>query len=293
MARGRMISQTVATDKRLNSLSEEAELAFLKTIPHLDRDGLIVGDPVLLAAKICPRRPALGAQLGGIIREWIDSGLIISYDTDEDPVLFFPGFTKNQVGLRYDREPASVYPPPPGYYRNGNGLEPTENEPAKSGDGNVPPTSGKHPANIRQTSGTIPPEVKEKVKEINTTTARETIRSEDNEAAGASGGGSVPMANEGWGEVVTLYESNIGTFTALTSEMVHLAVDEYGVLLVKDAIRESVRQNVRKWAYVDGILKRWHANGRDSPKAKDAPRKPQTITIYNQYTGKHEERVIQ
>jgi hypothetical protein len=45
MARGRFLSESVATDARLNGLSVEAELVYLMTIPHLDRDGLIEGDP--------------------------------------------------------------------------------------------------------------------------------------------------------------------------------------------------------------------------------------------------------
>lgn len=158
MARGRMISQTVATDKRLNALSENAELAFLKTIPHLDRDGIIIGDPVLLAAQVCPRRPTLGAMMPEIMQEWLDADLVILYDPGEDPLLFFPGFSKNQVGLRYEREPASLYPPPPGYYRNGNGIEPVvpSPSPVQSSDDNTPPTSGNIPEGIRQHSGENP-----------------------------------------------------------------------------------------------------------------------------------------
>ena len=40
MAQGRFISRTIAIDPKLALLSETAELLYLKTIPHLDRDGL-------------------------------------------------------------------------------------------------------------------------------------------------------------------------------------------------------------------------------------------------------------
>jgi hypothetical protein len=161
-----MIAATVATDKRLNSLSEEAELVFLKTIPHLDRDGIIIGDPALLAFKVCPRRPRLIAMMEDIIQEWIGAGLVIAYEPGEDQLLFFPGFTKNQVGMRYERETDSLFPPPPGYYRNGAGLEPIQDKPdtPRQDDGNNPPDSGKHPANIRQTSGDMSAEGKGKEK---------------------------------------------------------------------------------------------------------------------------------
>lgn len=40
----------------------------------------------------------------------------------------------------------------------------------------------------------------------------------------------------------------------MSSEMVRLAFDDYGAVLVVDAIKAAVSQNVRKWSYVDGIL---------------------------------------
>lgn len=67
---------------------------------------------------------------------------------------------------------------------------------------------------------------------------------------------------EGWADVVSAYESNIGMFTAMSSEMVKEAVSEHGAIQVVDAIKEAVKNNVRKWSYVEGILRRWHANGK-------------------------------
>lgn len=122
MARGRMISVSVAIDRRLNALSLEAQLVFLMTIPHLDRDGLIAGDPPLLAGKVLPRRTELHAHVADLIQEWLDAkdengvGLVISYATADTQVLFFPGFAKNQT-FQYAREGASQFPPPPGYLR--------------------------------------------------------------------------------------------------------------------------------------------------------------------------------
>lgn len=68
-----------------------------------------------------------------------------------------------------------------------------------------------------------------------------------------------------WNEVQAAYENNIGTFTPITSELVQDAIKTYGGAIVIDAITEAVKQNVRKWAYVDGILKRRHANGKTQP----------------------------
>jgi DnaD/phage-associated family protein len=99
--------------------------------------------------------------------------------------------------------------------------------------------------------------------------------------------------DEAWQKVVNAYESNIGVFTAMSSEIVRSAVDDYGSIFVVDAIKAAVLQNVRKWSYVDGILKRWKANGRPEtkPVMADKP-KIKSVTFYNQYTNKMETKVI-
>ena len=97
MARGRMLSQTVATDRKLNELSVEAELLYIKAIPHLDRDGLIMGDSMLLWAQVCPRRSELMAKMDGIVEEWLSSGLVIAYDDNGDIILFFPSHDRARL----------------------------------------------------------------------------------------------------------------------------------------------------------------------------------------------------
>lgn len=121
MARGRMINTTVAIDRRLNSLSLEAHLVFMMTVPHLDRDGLIAADPPLLAARVIPRRPELHPKISAYIDEWTNAGLALLYQTPDTDVLFFPGFRKNQT-FQYCKEGASQLPPPPGYSRTASGL---------------------------------------------------------------------------------------------------------------------------------------------------------------------------
>ena len=75
-----------------------------------------------------------------------------------------------------------------------------------------------------------------------------------------------------WKVVQAAYENNIGTFTQITSELAHDAMTTYGASSVVAAITEATRQNVRKWAYVDGILKRWQANGKKSAQPPKADR---------------------
>lgn len=151
MARGRMLNTTIATDNRLAKLSLEAEYLYLKTIPHLDRDGLILGDATVLWARACPRRLDLLPVTESLVGQWRALNLVIDYDSPEGQILFFPSFGPNQAGLRYDREPASAFPPPPGYVRTSTGLVPAVRQPSV-GDppANIRQASGEHPAGIPQ-----------------------------------------------------------------------------------------------------------------------------------------------
>ena len=122
MARGRMLNSTIATDDRLNALSPSAQRLWFYTLPHIDRDGLIDGRPPVLWAKAAPLQFDLMDITGQIISEWVACGLVVRYNGDRTPVLFFPAFQRNQVNMRYSHEAPSVFPPPPGFYRDDGGL---------------------------------------------------------------------------------------------------------------------------------------------------------------------------
>jgi hypothetical protein len=146
VARGRFISTSVAEDDRLSRLSMAAELLYLKTIPHLDRDGMISGKPGYLWGRVCPLREELMPEMQKAIDEWIAVGLVILMATDTGPVLFFPGFLKNNNLLHYDRESPSRFPVPPGYERTEMGLIPEGAEQKKKPtrkpkEAQVPPSS--------------------------------------------------------------------------------------------------------------------------------------------------------
>lgn len=228
MARGRMIANTVATDKRFNSLTPEAGLVYLMTIPHLDRDGLILGDAMPLWGRVCPRRAEFMADMDAIIGEWVQVGLVLSYECEEGRVLYFLGFGKNQTGMRYDREAPSMFPVPPNHIRTGNGLE-------KDSDGVTPDK-------VRSDDGVgtdeLPPKVKQsKVNKTNTD------------------GGS-------WPDVIDSYQKEIGIITESVGEEMKAYYDEVGGQLMIDAFKEASRNNIRKWSYVDGILKKWRVSGK-------------------------------
>lgn len=62
---------------------------------------------------------------------------------------------------------------------------------------------------------------------------------------------------------VVAYESNIGSISKVVSDVLEDAVDEFGSQWVIDAIGIAAKNNVRKWSYVNGILKKWREGGRN------------------------------
>jgi len=112
MAKGRFISKEISLDKRVNSLSDSTSmLGFTWLITHLDCEGRTYGDPAIVKSLIFPRRTDITVEMvKGYIQDWLNAGLIILYESDDDLYIQFPNFDKHQVGLRKDREPASSIP---------------------------------------------------------------------------------------------------------------------------------------------------------------------------------------
>ena len=168
MARGRMINATVAEDEDFNSMSIDAQFMFMRTLPHLDRDGLITGNSALLWSKIAPLLPEYNAKMSGIIQEWITSGFVIGYVDGKRDVLFFINFRKNQTGMRYEKETPSQFAPPPKYKRTQNGLTPTDGGSNSSPSVNQAGTNGKQGTELVRTYDVFSPcelEVEEEVEE--------------------------------------------------------------------------------------------------------------------------------
>lgn len=68
--------------------------------------------------------------------------------------------------------------------------------------------------------------------------------------------------------VFTLYEQEIGMMSKLIADQVDDAITEFGAEGVKEAIGIASNSNVRKWSYIDGVLKRWRANGKQDKRNK-------------------------
>lgn len=79
------------------------------------------------------------------------------------------------------------------------------------------------------------------------------------------------MPGEMLTSVIRSYENNIGAISRHVSELIADACEEFGEQAVIDAIGIAAENNVRKWAYVDGILARWRVHGRQEKKAVHTP----------------------
>ena len=66
--------------------------------------------------------------------------------------------------------------------------------------------------------------------------------------------------------IFELYEQNIGPLTPMIAEGLREAEAQYPPDWIEDAIRISLENNVRKWRYVDAILKSWQEKGRNDRK---------------------------
>jgi DNA replication protein len=61
----------------------------------------------------------------------------------------------------------------------------------------------------------------------------------------------------------TLYEQNIGPLTPMIGEMLKEAEKDFPEAWIEEAIQIAVRNNVRKWSYVEAILNGWRVEGKD------------------------------
>jgi DNA replication protein len=64
-------------------------------------------------------------------------------------------------------------------------------------------------------------------------------------------------------DIFSLYEQNIGMLTPMIAEELRDALKVYSEAWIRDAIKEAVNHNKRKWSYISAILERWTTEGRD------------------------------
>ncbi|MDD5126757.1 MAG: DnaD domain protein [Dehalococcoidales bacterium] len=63
-------------------------------------------------------------------------------------------------------------------------------------------------------------------------------------------------------DIFVMYEQNIGMLTPLIADELKEAEKLYPADWIRDAIKEAVNQNKRKWSYISAILEHWSNEGR-------------------------------
>jgi DNA replication protein len=63
--------------------------------------------------------------------------------------------------------------------------------------------------------------------------------------------------------IFKLYELHIGALTPMIADALKEAEAEFPGAWIEEALRIAVENNVRKWNYVEAILRRWQEEGRD------------------------------
>ena len=81
--------------------------------------------------------------------------------------------------------------------------------------------------------------------------------------------------------VFEMYQNDFGMLSQYLSEEIGADYDEYGGRWLIDAMGIALRQNVRKWSYVSGILKRWKIEGKND----GTVRADETSTVQNMNWG--------
>ncbi len=81
--------------------------------------------------------------------------------------------------------------------------------------------------------------------------------------------------------IFTLYEQNIGALTPMIAEELKDAEREYPPLWIEEAIGIAVKNSVRKWRYVRGVLERWRIDGKDNGVSKRPPATKRSRQVLN------------
>jgi hypothetical protein len=117
MPNGRFVSRSISTNEQLGRVSLAANLLFDQCIPHLDVAGRLAGNPTLVKSTAVPLRtdvpedriPSLLAELSQAVGPEGEP-LVRWYEVKGTRVLEFPGFDRQQPGLKKDREAKSRLP---------------------------------------------------------------------------------------------------------------------------------------------------------------------------------------
>ena len=84
-------------------------------------------------------------------------------------------------------------------------------------------------------------------------------------------GENIPALERDRPNIYMLYEQHIGTLTPMISDILLEAEKDFPVEWLEEAMQVAVKNNVRRWTYIEAILKRWKQEGRNEKERRDNP----------------------
>jgi len=111
MPKGRMLNKSISNDEEVAKLSIETALLYTWCISHLDIEGRISGESVILKGIVVPYLDYLTIpKIDKCVEELKNSPLVVVYGSSKRYIQFV-GFTKNQK-LQRDKEAPTEFPEP-------------------------------------------------------------------------------------------------------------------------------------------------------------------------------------
>lgn len=240
----RILKDSICTSSEVEQLSPEAEVFFYRLIISCDDFGRMDARPQILRAKLFPLKidRIHDDEVSGWLKEAATAGLVNVYEVEGKPYLELTTWADHQQ-VRAKR---SKYPAPD-----------NNNQQVKTSD-----------INCNQVITNVPVIQSNPIQSESKAVTRAPAREE---AAAAS----FQENKNGHGPIFELYESEIGALTPTIADGIKLWLSEHPADYVRDAIKEAVKYNTRKPAYINTVLETWKANDykKNKPKSRASPAK--------------------
>jgi len=83
--------------------------------------------------------------------------------------------------------------------------------------------------------------------------------------------------------IFQLYEENIGPLTPLIADTLREAETQYPENWIRQAVEIAVQNNVRKWNYIEAILRSWQDGGRDERQVRRHTKKDRRAYLEDEF----------
>ncbi|MEK5036386.1 DnaD domain protein [Paenibacillus sp. FSL R7-0302] len=271
MAEKRMLSKVISISEKVNELPNIFDmLLYTWMIPHADDFGRLAGSPGKIKALVVPMLEKSIKDIRESLHVLDHQGLILWYEVDGERVVQIQQFEKHQQGLH--KRTRSKFPDFPG--TSGNVQE-------------TPSELKGTELNRTEENGT---EEKRREQEQNGIEGSMSDSPDAAEDEYLYGGGPLPSISDAF----RMFENEgFGTISDITKDQLNEFIQDYTEKWLCEAMKKAVLAGKRTLSYVQGILKRWKAEGIDEPWTKDKPPE-QTSNRGNRggYSGKAHIEVV-